>query len=75
MLHKVKEIFQKLLNKKQEAPQTEAPYKIEPEIKPPAPTPVEEVKVDVVEEPVKPVKPKKPKTNQNGNRSKQRKVK
>ena len=76
MLHKVKEIFQKLLNKKEQAPQIEAPYKIEPEIKPPEPTPpVEEVKAVVVEEPVIPAKPKKPRTNANGNRSKQRKVK
>ena len=76
MLHKVKEIFQKLLNKKEQAPQIEAPYKIEPEIKPPEPTPpVEEVKAVVVEESVKPTKPKKPRTNANGNRSKQRKIK
>ena len=67
MFNKVKEIFQKLVTKK-EAPQIEAPYKIEPEIKPPEPTPpVEEVKAAVVEEPVIPVKPKKPRTNANGN--------
>jgi len=70
MLHKVKEIFQKLFPNK-EAPQPEAPYKIEPELKPPAPSTPE---VAVAEEPVV-AKPKKPRTNQNGNRSKQRKTK
>lgn len=71
MLHKVKEIFQKLVTKKEEAPQIEAPYKIEPEIKPLAP----EVKAAAVDDSVKLVKPKKPRTNANGNRSKQRKIK
>lgn len=71
MLHKVKEIFQKLVNKKEEAPQVEAPYKIEPEIKPPVP----EVKEVVAEEPVKNTKPKKPRPNPNGNKPKQRKNK
>ena len=48
MFNKVKEIFQKLVTKKEALP-IEAPYKIEPEIKPPEPTPpVEEVKAVVV---------------------------
>ena len=66
MFNKVKEIFQKLVTKKEALP-IEAPYKPTP--------PVEEVKAVVVEEPVIPVKPKKPRTNANGNRSKQRKIK
>jgi hypothetical protein len=75
MLHKVKEIFQKLFPNK-EAPQPEAPYKIEPELKPPVPTPpTSEVEIEVVVVPDVIAKPKKPRTNQNGNRSKQRKTK
>jgi len=71
MLHKVREIFQKLFPNK-EAPHLEAPYKVEPELKPPAPSTPE---VAVIEEPVVVAKPKKPRTNQNGNRPKPRKSK
>ena len=75
MFNKVKEIFQKLVTKK-EAPPIEAPYKIEPEIKPPEPTPpTPEVEIEAVVVPDVIDKPKKPRTNQNGNRSKQRKTK
>jgi hypothetical protein len=75
MLHKVKEIFQKLFTSKATS-QVEAPYKIEPQIKPPAPlTPEKEVQIEVVVVPDVVAKPKKPRTNQNGNRPKPRKSK
>jgi hypothetical protein len=82
MLHKVKEIFQKLFPSKQPVPLTfEAPYKVEPELKLPAPSTPEVAaapftpEVAVIEEPVVITKPKKPRTNQNGNRPKPRKSK
>ena len=75
MLHKVREIFQKLFPNK-EAPLSDAPYKMEPQLKPPAPTPpTPEVEIEAVVVPDVIDKPKKPRTNQNGNRSKQRKHK
>lgn len=80
MLHKVREIFQKLFPNK-EAPQPEAPYKVEPELKLPTPSTPEVAaapftpEVAVIEEPVVITKPKKPRTNQNGNRPKPRKSK
>lgn len=82
MLHKVKEIFQKLFPSNQVQP-LQVPYKIEPKIEPLSqPTVAEpqsqevklEVSVPVVEKPLKVNKPKKPRTNQNGTRSKQRKT-
>ena len=82
MLHKVKEIFQKLFPSNQVQP-LEVPYKIEPKIEPLSQPivvepPAREVKLEqsvpVVEKPLKVNKPKKPKTNPNGTRSKQRKT-
>ncbi len=82
MLHKVKEIFQKLFPSNQVQPQ-EVPYKIEPKLEslsqpavtelPPLEVKIEE-SIPVVEKPLKVNKPKKPRTNQNGTRSKQRKT-
>lgn len=74
MLHKVKEIFQKLFPNK-EAQQPDAPYKLEPKIDSLASAPPQEVQPQVVEEPAKVTKPKKPRTSQNGNKPKQRKNK
>ena len=49
---------------------------MEPQLKPPAPTPpTPEVEIEAVVVPDVIDKPKKPRTNQNGNRSKQRKTK
>lgn len=76
MLHKVKEIFQKLLSNKDTQQPAEAPYKLEPKIDSLASTTSQpEVKVEAVEQPAKVNKPKKPRTNQNGNKPKQRKNK
>ena len=74
MLHKVKEIFQKLFPSKEvtQPTFTEAPYKVEPDLKSSAPVTSE---VEVAEQPAKTTKPKKPRTNQNGNKPKQRKNK